>query len=408
MDRRKITPKQAQEAFAAWKEHGEYKAAAKALGIGPNTAKRRALKWQEMQDAVTPVEEDDPSEVRRLEAQLKELKKELRTARKEQITNDEVKRFILGSKANTEEIPEWLDKKHGGIGGVDVPTTIWSDFHYAEVVEPDEVMGLNKYDPKIAADRLNTLCCNTRFLTERHLQPKKWPGIVINLGGDMLSGDIHPELTETNAEQMMPAFVGLRRELAKALTFMADHYGKVFVPCVWGNHTRTTKKVPMKRAAYRNFDWLLYHELADMLAKDERIRFAIADGVELQYKILGHRYRLTHGHQFRGGQGFVGPLAPITRGEIKKRIAAESQGHAYDTLLIGHFHQCLWRKRVIVNGSLVGYNEMAQACGFEYDYPKQWLWLTNQHLGPVSPMEVHCEDIQQNPASDGWVSWRED
>ena len=386
--------------------NGGIRAAARALGMPYATVQKRNARWHsEFTDAGSA--ENSPTEVMKLQVKIKELNAKLRETVKGQLLDETVKDFILHSRADTAEIPEWLPVEREADDGGQVLCAQWSDFHWAEVVDPTQTMGLNEYNMEIAAKRLKTLCANTVYMANRHLRKRDWPGIIINLNGDMVSGDIHEELTETNAAPMMPAFLDLKRNMVKALTYMADEFGKVFVPCEFGNHARTNKKPQSKNAAYKNFDWLLYHELADLLADDNRIRFLIGDGPDLEYKVYGHRYRLMHGNQFRGGTGFVGAMAPITTGELKKRLAASSQGLPYDTLIMGHFHQTMWRPHIIVNGSLVGYNEYAMQGNFGYDAPKQMLWLTNARFGPVSPMEIWCEEPKGDQGNTDWVSWKD-
>jgi hypothetical protein len=269
---------------------------------------------------------------------------------------------------------------------------MWSDFHWAEKVKSSQVFGLNHYDVETAKYRLSKLVGNTFWLLDEHLAPRQYPGFVLNLGGDMVSGDIHSELTETNEQFMMPTLLDLYKNLRHAIQQMADKYTKLLIPCVYGNHGRTNKKPQHKDQAYKNFDWLLYHLLADYFSDNENIRFLIGDDDEVQYQVLNHVYRLTHGSQFRGGVGFIGPIAPITRGEHKKRIVSQSQDTVYDTLLLGHFHKCHWSSKIVVNGSLKGYDEFAADHNLEYEDPKQMMWLTDTTRGKVSPLEIWCED----------------
>ena len=402
MGRNKITYEEAKQAADAVAEHGGIRAAARALGTPYTTVQKRNARF--LAEFANGQPADDPTGTLRLELKVRELTKELKAARKELMIDEDVKGFILGTRADVDEVPEWLPQDREGDDGGQVLCTQWSDFHWGETVE---VMGLNEYNMEIAAQRLKTLCANTVYMANRHLRKRDWPGIIINLNGDMVSGDIHDELTETNVDAIMPVFIDLKRNLAAALKYMADAFGKVFVPCEFGNHARTNRKYQAKRAAKKNFDWLLYHELADLLADDKRIKFLIGNSADLEYRVYGHRYRLTHGNQFRGGSGFVGALAPITTGELKKRLAASSQGKPYDTLILGHWHQTMWRPHVIVNGSLVGYNEYAIQGNFGYDAPKQMMWLTNARFGPVSPMEIWCEEPKGDVSDSSWVSWKE-
>ena len=149
-----------------------------------------------------------------------------------------------------------------------------------------------------------------------------------------------------------------------------------------------------------------YRMLEREFRNDERVNFFISDGDDVQFKIFGHRYRLTHGDQFRGGTGFFGPFAPITRNETKKRSAAQSYDLNYDTLVIGHFHRRMMLSNVIVNGSVVGFNEFALNNNFPYEPPQQALWLTSAKRGITSSWPVFCDNksVQDDPTD--WVSWR--
>ena len=90
----------------------------------------------------------------------------------------------------------------------------------------------------------------------------RYPGIVAALGGDMISGNIHEELQTTNEINTMPTVLDLFGKLAPALKRLADVFGRVFVPCVSGNHGRDTKKIWAKDRNHTSFDWLLYCLLA--------------------------------------------------------------------------------------------------------------------------------------------------
>jgi hypothetical protein len=65
--------------------------------------------------------------------------------------------------------------------------------------------------------------------------------VIVCLGGDMISGDIHEELFATNDRTPQQCINDLSDLLASALERMADKFGKVFVPCVVGNHGRSSR-----------------------------------------------------------------------------------------------------------------------------------------------------------------------
>ena len=53
-------------------------------------------------------------------------------------------------------------------------------------------------------------------------------------------------------------------------------------------------------------------------------------------------------------------LGPIMRGKFKVGRSEAEIGRPFDTLLIGHWHQALMLKGVIVNGALKGFDEYAR------------------------------------------------
>ena len=87
-----------------------------------------------------------------------------------------------------------------------------------------------------------------------------------------------------------------------------------------------------------------------------------------------------------------GALGPILRGDHKKRSRNGQIGLEFDTMLLGHWHQYCHLGRVIVNGSLKGYDEYANSGNFGYESPKQALWMTHPRHGITFAMPVVLED----------------
>jgi len=180
----------------------------------------------------------------------------------------------------------------------------------------------------------------------------------------------------------------------------------VFLPCVSGNHGRDTRKIWSKDRHATSFDWLLYILLAKHFEGDKRVTFLIPDGPDALYSIYGYRYLLTHGDQFRGGDGVIGALGPIIRGDHRKRSRNSQVDMAYDTMLLGHWHQYMHLTRLIVNGSLKGYDEYAYNNNFPFEPPQQALWVTHPRHGITYRMPVKLSE--STPKADTpWVSWKE-
>ena len=308
------------------------------------------------------------------------------------IDHRQIRETILGLSNAKLDPPAWLIQASPAKHGPGVPTLFASDWHWGEVVDPEQINGVNKFNLQIAHRRAKTLVTKTIDLLNNHMVNPTYPGIVFSLGGDMVSGDIHDELRETNEPSTIPAVLDLLEVLVWCVATLADAFGNVRIPAVTGNHGRTTIKMRAKGRHHTSYDWLIYCLLEREFKNDKRVTFQVSNGPDCSYSIYGHRYLLTHGDQFRGGDGMVGALGPILRGDHKKRSRNGQIGLEFDTMLLGHWHQYLPSGRVIVNGSLKGYDEYANQGNFGFEPPKQALWITHPKNGITIHMPVVLED----------------
>lgn len=397
------------DTLKAMAEHGTQRKAATALGISRATLQSRLQ--MAAARGITATDAGAGDSARRVESDLLrdrvyELEAQLRAVRSATLTDEYVKRKIIGIAESMGEAkpPKWSLQMPRGRARPGVPVALWSDWHWGEVVEPDQIGGVNEFNLEIAHQRARRLVERTVYLLRSHVVAPEYDGIVVCLGGDMLSGDIHDELTETNDAPMMPCLIDLFGVLRTAIATLAKEFGAVFLPCVAGNHGRTTKKPRAKNRAFTNFDWLLYQFLAHAFEGDKRVSFMVPDGPDARFRVFGTRYLLTHGDQFRGGDGIIGPIGPITRGHKRKAARSAAIDQAYDVMLCGHWHQEMHLARTIVNGSLKGYDEYANVNNFDFEPPRQALWLTHPERGITMRMSVHLEEADADADEAPWVS----
>lgn len=418
----RISKEAAKEAVAAVAKHATVVAAAEALGLtrGALEGRLRAAKLYGIKQGKASSEARAkkreaavavamPPEVDRLRDEVYELRAQLKAAKSEVIDADYVKRKILGISEATcgVEHPTWLVGPVSGKSLPGVPTALWSDWHWGETVFPDQVNGVNEFNLAIAQARARKLVERTIQLLKHHVVNPKYPGLVICLGGDMVTGDIHEELKETNDVPTLSALLDLFGVLCWAIKTMAAEFGRVFLPCVPGNHGRTSRKPQAKNRSFTNYDWLLYQLLAKHFADDKRVQFYIPDGPDALFSVCGHKYLLTHGDQFRGGDGIIGAIGPITRGNQRKLARNSSINRGYDTMLLGHWHQYMPLHRTLVNGSLKGYDEYANVSNFGYEPPIQALWLTHQRHGVIMHLPVYLEAHPGREDGAPWVQWQD-
>lgn len=325
--------------------------------------------------------------------EVESLKRQLREAQADRSMQTWARRLITGmdERARNTAPAKWLREPSGGPSAAGIPTLLFSDWHWGEVVRASEVGGVNEYNMAVARKRLQRVTEKTCDLLRNHVVGD-YPGIVVCLAGDLISGSIHDELEQTNQGTALEQTLDCFEHVQTAIKTLADEFGKVHIPCVTGNHGRSNRKWQAKRRATLSFEWLLYVFLQRAFADDERITFDIPDGPDAEFKLLNTTYRLTHGDAFRtGGDGMIGPLGPITRGTLKRSKMAATMNQPFDHLLLGHFHTLLWGANQITNGSLIGFSEFGMSLSFAPEPPAQALWLTNEKHGRTIQMPVLAE-----------------
>ena len=300
---------------------------------------------------------------------------------------------ILAKVGERSAPPTWLTKVPGS--GRKHHATAWlmlSDLHLDEVVEPDQVMYTNMYNRQIALGRLERTFNNFLKVTKEHWSSVNYDGCVLALGGDLFSGDIHDELKETNEDTMLGSLDFWIDHLAAGIGLLADEFGAVHVPCVVGNHGRTTRKPRAKFRARSNFDWFMGRALQRIFAADKRVTFDVAEAADTLIPCYDKKVMLTHGDQATGGGGIGGIWPPIMRLDARKRQRQEAVGQGYDLLLMGHWHTLTLGKAFIVNGSLVGQSEYSFIGNFGFEAPQQAAWLMTPEHGLTWTAPIFSQD----------------
>lgn len=306
---------------------------------------------------------------------------------------EELERAITLRSMPIGKTPKWLTRKtkHGKHRGV--VCTIFSDAHLDEVVNPDEINGVNAYDRTIAKLRFERYIDGVVYLTRSHLTGVEYDGVVMMLGGDLVSGSIHDELRETNAGTLPDTVAHWVPILASGIEHLANEYGQVHIPVVVGNHGRLTRKSRAKLRAVDNIDWLIGQLLAQRFANDPRVTFTIPEATDATVTVYDTKFLLTHGDQTNGGGGIGGIWPPIMRLRARK-LARER----FDWMVMGHWHQYIHGQGIIVNGSSKGYDEYASVMNFGVEPPQQALWIVTPEHGVTWAAPIFVADR----ASEGW------
>ena len=285
--------------------------------------------------------------------------------------------LLSNLKASSIKPPSWLrpKKKTKDTG---IVCAVLSDTHFDEIVSPNEIQGRNAYNREIGVQRLRKFFEKIVLLTNDYLTGLDYSGCVLFLGGDIFSGDIHDELTQTNEDTMLGSVLFWTEQISAGIGMLVEEFGEVHIPCVVGNHSRRTRKPRAKLRARDNFDWFLAKTLESQWLSDERVTFDVPDGTDAFITVHDSTYLLTHGDQASGGGGIGGIWPPIMRLVARKR-----NNNDFTCMVLGHWHQLVMAPTsgFILNGSLKGYDEFAAVMNFPCEPPQQALWINVPEKG---------------------------
>lgn len=353
-------------------------------------------------DGIVP-EETILSEIDQANLESKQTKKQLQIANhqiddltKQLLDQEKVKKLILALRDEEKTPPKWILPTSYKKSTPGVPMLLVSDLHWGEVVIADQVHNINKYNMSIASNRFKTLINKTVSLCKRQMANPDYQGFILMLGGDMVSGDIHDELEITNEAPTFPVMLDLINHLIWGIDILLEEFGSVHVVGVAGNHGRTHKKPRYKNRQYTNCDWMIYKLLQTHYKDKKDVTFDIPDGADVIFKAYNTTFFLTHGDNLgvKGGDGIIGLLGPVMRGDYKIRNAQSVMGQPYDVLVMGHWHTYMPTPRIIINGSLKGYDEFAMlALRAKPEAPSQALWMCHPKYGITCHWQVICDKL---------------
>ena len=254
-----------------------------------------------------------------------------------------------------------------------------SDVHCEETVRPETVNGLNSYDLDVCQSRLDELQERFFALLEHERQLTRIDRVVVWLGGDLISGMIHPELAEENSLHPLAAIRWVGSRLQGFLDAVSENAKSVLVATSCGNHGRTTEKLRTNEA-----DTSYEHHLYLTMAAAERRRnvaWQIGEG-HLNYVSLdGFKIRFCHGHAVRYQGGIGGIHVPLN-----KAIAAWDATERADLTCLGHWHQFSWSRsgRYVSNGSVIGHSAYAVRIKATYEPPCQAAFIVDHGRNEVT------------------------
>jgi hypothetical protein len=279
----------------------------------------------------------------------------------------------------------------------------YSDLHAAEVVDPEETLGLNEYNWDIMLDRMEQ-CKQTVFSHVEHFG-FDIDTFHIHMLGDMLSGNIHAELAMTNDRPLAQAVVDLAEAHIPWLLSFAEYFSgsKIKVAGVPGNHPRAWVK-PQAKMAHDNADWIFYKMLEVALRGHPQFEFDIPRGA-MNTQIIAGKWRTLMLH----GDGIRSTMPGVPWGGVNRRIATlEAQfttaREPIDYFELGHFHTenqlSGIHAKTFMNGSVKGIDEYSLKQFGSGRPAEQQLLTFHPKRGYTGQYAVQLQPVI--PASEGW------
>lgn len=260
------------------------------------------------------------------------------------------------------------------------------------------------YDTTVCEARVLEAMDKTIYIADLRRNMARIDELHVYLGGDVIEGeDIFPhQAHEIDSPVIDQACLNFPRIVGKALLLALEHFERVVVFSVPGNHGRNGPKSTRSHPR-TNWDQVAYITLRTMLlgTKDNpraelagRLQWRMTDEFWVVDRVFDWGNLVVHGHQIGGGfAGFP------WYGTAKKAWGwIDAIEEKWDHLLFGHFHTpamaTLGYRRFYANGTTESDNDFAKeqlaACG---DPCQRLLFMDAKH-GVVSDTLLYLNKVR--------------
>ena len=354
----------------------------------PSTKKLHEVKGPELQEELTRLRAENIS----LAAQNDEIEKQVNKLLKTEYRFADIVSRATAVIPPRDPYAEWKPKKAAKSNTVIGMVAKISDWQIGEVINPKETEGFGAYNYAIAEQRVFALV--DHLITQVTMYREGGfdiPQLDIFSEADLVSGNIHEELTITN-EWPLPIAVAKAAELfAEMVRRLSTNFKTIRV---WqmsaDNHGRLTHKNQSKQGALNNYSRLV-HEFANALLRQliesGKVSVEVGEGTKLLADVVGQKFLISHGHGILSSLGI--PYYGLSRSKAREAVKRMNTDKTFDYISIGHYHvPGVIEGNILVNGSLPGTTEFDHLCG-RNSPPQQVSFLVHPRHGLF-----------------GWTPWR--
>lgn len=299
-----------------------------------------------------------------------------------------------------------------------VPILVAADPHMEEVVDARETNGLAEWNfPRFLSATWVMLQKTIAYARDMRAN-NIIKDIHVFLLGDMVTGEIHPDVYHTNAFYLPDALTYGPFYWSQFLRELSAHFRTVIVTVVPGNHGRLDIKPTSKRAVGRNWDTCLYQNTAVLTRDIKNIVWNIPRSPKTTIEVNGWSFLLQHGDrvpQHGGTVPYYGMLRQRSA-EIAKRIGFRvkdiqdqiAKGLLFDYDMRGHHHtNGSVEERVLLCPSMMGNNEFGLDNTFGHKIPGARLLMISEEDGIYADHRINLLDLPPDHGFeilDAWYS----
>jgi hypothetical protein len=311
------------------------------------------------------------------------LKQQLTVLRNQNKEYKDRQEFLSGIKINEiESLDNFTIEPNKRLKEEVIAISTISDVHIEEPVIKSIVNGLNEYNLTVAEERVTRYFKRLMYMVNQTRKAGyRVDNLVLGLLGDFITGYIHEELEEVNELTPVQATLFIQELLIKGIKYLSENGNltKIIIPCVPGNHGRTTRRKRYTSGYKNSYEWLMYNNIKNLfteLGKYENVEFIIPESEFIYLNLFGYVNKFSHGDHFNYQGGIGGIEIPLKKWALRENNVIKT-----DMSWIAHWHQYIVLNKVRVNGSLIGYSSYARAFGFEPEPSKMQFQLLDKKRG---------------------------
>jgi hypothetical protein len=276
---------------------------------------------------------EELGEVERLKKRLAIVQKMLKESATEDAEETAIARAIRESVAARAEVPPARARKLGAniikaAGILDI-----GDVHYGELVTDRSTGGVAEYSPEIAQARFDYTIEEAIKIGKHNKIQSLW----FIMGGDMISGDIHDDLSRSNEVMPIEQTLDCAEMMYGGLERLCQEFPEVNVLGVSGNHARMYRKPFFNRKQIESLDYILYKMVEAKGLNQKNLSFHTPESFYTTIEVEKRKFLIMHGDTIKQQNSFSLPFYGMWK-EFMKWKAMEDTAGEFDDMIVHHNH----------------------------------------------------------------------